>query len=244
MKNRRNYYRILHVQPDAPPAVVRTSYKTIMQKLRAHPDLGGDGEQARLINQAYAVLSDSQKRRVYDRQFRPWNRSSHQGNNASSHTASASKADVKPPRSSRGQRHHRCSFCGTINRVEPRLSGTYRCGRCRESFSKGNASQQQNCKRQAKRLPQQGSLQFSTQQGKQIFRGELLDLSPQGMRFESGISIKRGETIRIECKTIHAVARVTHCTKSMTHPDKFKVGAKFRKIHSSFRVGTFVSDVI
>ncbi len=243
MKNRRNYYRILHVQPDAPPAVVRTSYKTIMQKLRAHPDLGGDGEQAQLINQAYAVLSDPQKRVVYDRKYRPWNRSSYQCNNSSSHTSSASKTEAKPPRSSSGK-HYRCSYCGTINRINRKLSGTCLCGRCRKPFSKGNTSQQQRCKRQAKRLPQQGNIQFSPQHGSRTFRGELQDLSPQGMRFEAGFSIKRGETIRIECKTIHAVARVTHCTKSTIHPDKFNVGAKFKKIHSSFRAGAFVSDVV
>jgi hypothetical protein len=39
-QNRRNYYRILHVQPDAPMEVIRASYRTLMQKLRFHPDLG------------------------------------------------------------------------------------------------------------------------------------------------------------------------------------------------------------
>ena len=53
--NRRNYYRILHVQPDAPDAVIRTAYRTLMQKLRQHPDLGGDGATATLINEAYAA---------------------------------------------------------------------------------------------------------------------------------------------------------------------------------------------
>jgi hypothetical protein len=41
MKNRRNYYRILHVQEDAPEEIIRTSYRTLMQRMRMHPDLGG-----------------------------------------------------------------------------------------------------------------------------------------------------------------------------------------------------------
>ena len=42
MQNRRNYYRLLQVQPDAAPEVIKASYRTLMQKLRLHPDLGGD----------------------------------------------------------------------------------------------------------------------------------------------------------------------------------------------------------
>ena len=49
-KNRRNYYRVLHVQPDAPIEVIKASYRALMGPLRHHPDLGGDHETAALIN--------------------------------------------------------------------------------------------------------------------------------------------------------------------------------------------------
>ncbi len=67
MKNKRNYYRILHVQPDAPTEVIQASYRTMMQKLRQHPDLGGEHWNASLINEAHDVLSDAERRRAYDR---------------------------------------------------------------------------------------------------------------------------------------------------------------------------------
>ncbi|MEM8497856.1 MAG: DnaJ domain-containing protein [Pseudomonadota bacterium] len=66
MKNKRNYYRILHVQPDAPVELIKMSYRTIMQKLKKHPDLGGDEWDASVINEAYAVLSDKKLRAAYD----------------------------------------------------------------------------------------------------------------------------------------------------------------------------------
>lgn len=66
MKNKRNYYRILHVQPDAPVELIKMSYRTIMQKLKKHPDLGGDEWDASVINEAYAVLSDKRLRAAYD----------------------------------------------------------------------------------------------------------------------------------------------------------------------------------
>jgi curved DNA-binding protein CbpA len=68
--NRRNYYRILHVQPEAPGQVITASYRAMMSKLRLHPDLGGDTANAALINEAYAVLSDPAKRATYDLQQR------------------------------------------------------------------------------------------------------------------------------------------------------------------------------
>ncbi len=67
--NRRNYYRILHVQMDAPTEIIKASYRTCMQKLRAHPDLGGDNWNAALINAALAVLSNPEKRQRYDREL-------------------------------------------------------------------------------------------------------------------------------------------------------------------------------
>ena len=66
-KNKRNFYRILYVQPDAPNEVICASYRTLMQKLRQHPDLGGENWNASVINEAYRVLTDDKRRRAYDR---------------------------------------------------------------------------------------------------------------------------------------------------------------------------------
>ena len=48
-RERRNYYRILNVQPDAPVEIIRNNYRTLLQKLRLHPDLGGVTQQASII---------------------------------------------------------------------------------------------------------------------------------------------------------------------------------------------------
>ena len=65
--NRRNYYRLLHIQHDAPAEVIKASYRTIMQKLKQHPDLGGDPENASFLNEAYATLTNEKKRAEYDK---------------------------------------------------------------------------------------------------------------------------------------------------------------------------------
>ena len=69
MKNRRNYYRVLQVQPDAPVEVIKASYKTLMRELRQHPDLSGDVWNAQVLNEAYETLSQADKRQIYDRQL-------------------------------------------------------------------------------------------------------------------------------------------------------------------------------
>ncbi len=69
MQNRRNFYRILQVQPDAPTEVIKNNYRTLLQKLRIHPDLGGDQRNASLVNQAWQTLRDPIRRHEYDRQL-------------------------------------------------------------------------------------------------------------------------------------------------------------------------------
>lgn len=46
--------------------IIQASYRTIMQKLKAHPDLGGDTWNASVINEAYQTLTDHEKRIQYD----------------------------------------------------------------------------------------------------------------------------------------------------------------------------------
>lgn len=69
MDDRRNYYRVLHLQPDAPIELVRVNYRTLIQKLRAHPDLGGENWSAAHLNAAYHTLSDAKRRAAYDREL-------------------------------------------------------------------------------------------------------------------------------------------------------------------------------
>ncbi len=68
-EGKQNYYDVLGVQKDASPADIRRKYHKLA--LGCHPDkFPGDGEKEALfrdISEAYAVLSDPEKRNVYDR---------------------------------------------------------------------------------------------------------------------------------------------------------------------------------
>ena len=103
MKNRRNYYRVLHVQPDAPAELIKASYRTLMHKMKHHPDLGGDHETAVIINEAYDTLTDSKKRKIYDAQLLSersnssvGQQSTRQRTNPTSAQTTAGKGRVRP----------------------------------------------------------------------------------------------------------------------------------------------------
>lgn len=63
---RPTFYEILQVASDASFEVISSAYRTIMSKLRKHPDLGGDADEAARINEAYETLSDPSRRARYD----------------------------------------------------------------------------------------------------------------------------------------------------------------------------------
>jgi DnaJ-class molecular chaperone len=67
---RASFYDVLQVSSTATPEVIKAAYRALMEK--HHPDKNPEHrrpmaeETSRQLNQAYAVLSDPQKRREYD----------------------------------------------------------------------------------------------------------------------------------------------------------------------------------
>lgn len=117
-ENRRSHYRLLHVQPDAPVAVIKASYRALMSALRLHPDLGGDHAQASLINQAWDMLSDPDRRAAYDKALR-----ARQPLPRQAPTESTVAASMAP-----GVAGSACALCKLAAPQQPRPNS--RCTRC------------------------------------------------------------------------------------------------------------------
>lgn len=68
MAEKRDYYEVLGVEKNADEATIKKAYRGLAKKY--HPDMNPGDKEAELkfkeVNEAYAVLSDSQKRAQYD----------------------------------------------------------------------------------------------------------------------------------------------------------------------------------
>lgn len=62
-----DHYQRLQVDRKASQEVIKSAYRALLKQIRMHPDLGGDEAAAKAVNEAYAVLSDPEARREYDR---------------------------------------------------------------------------------------------------------------------------------------------------------------------------------
>lgn len=64
-----DYYRILGVEKDASSEAIKKAFRSQQQK--HHPDKGGNELVSKQINEAYEILSDSDRRSAYDATLNP-----------------------------------------------------------------------------------------------------------------------------------------------------------------------------
>ena len=243
MKNKRNYYRLLHVQPDAPQEVIKSSYRTIMHRLKQHPDVGGDHGKAALINEAYAVISDSRKRAEYDSTLLQTSASS---------TIEAQRRKVATPRKSSrsfAAKQHTtgqptCVFCGTAHQYGRNPQEDASCSVCASPLKHIEKLRlEESCRRMVHRVTKQIQIAFYTAWPQpKGYTGIVKDMSPRGMQFLTHNPPKTGQHIKVECETCTAVAHVKNCVKnSSMRKTGWVVGVEFVTIFFSETRGSFVS---
>jgi curved DNA-binding protein CbpA len=200
--NRRNYYRILQVQPDAHEAVIRTAYRTLMQKLRLHPDLGGDGATAALINDAYAVLSDPARRAAYD---------AHLGRDRGRGTRPEPAPALRPGRPAapdgRPQNAGICPFCAA--RIPPTAATAPRCGACASPLSAPPAARRLSATRRAfERQPVAARVEYFLHGASAPRPAQLRDFSPAGAQLTTGETLPSDTVLALKTPLFDALARV------------------------------------
>jgi hypothetical protein len=243
MKNKRNYYRILHVQPDAPQAIIKSSYRTLMHRLKQHPDVGGDHCKAALINEAYAVISDPRKRAEYDRTLLRNNAAS----TVNRRRGTAPNIPVPPGNQSRQRRpvaKGSCTFCGTAHQYGKNPHQDAVCGECASPLKwVENLMFENSCRRMVGRIAKRIQIVFYTAWPQNNGRtGVVQDISPRGMQFVTDKSPKTGTHIKVECETCTAVARVTNYEKRPAVSGmEWVVGVEFVTILFRENRGNFIS---
>jgi hypothetical protein len=235
----RNHYEVLHVSRDAPLEIIRGSYRALMQQLKNHPDLGGDTATAALINEAYAVLTDPERRAEYDARLDVIAQVAEgvPEQHAEPDPAVESARILDPFRE--------CLFCeaphdhGRIIEID---AGCQTCGSplcAAETHRIEDADQ-----RAVARIGKQQDITFYTHWPQSVgFSGRTEDISLSGLRLATKHDLKLGQRIKIVSDVVEAVANVTHCVHERHGWTTWCVaGVSFATLRFVRSVGGFVSD--
>jgi curved DNA-binding protein CbpA len=232
MENRRNYYRVLHVQPDAPTAVIKATYRTLMQNLKMHPDLGGDTWNAALVNEAYAVLHDPWKRDQYDRQvLRRLNQRQPQ----------AAVDDIPAPKYERGH----CLFCKSMFlTVQGRDTGEL-CLECHSPLRSVELQETEIVLRRiAARISESFDVTYYTYWPQSPQKAVAKDFSPTGIAFAANDHFFNDQLIKIDSPLLNAVAQVKNHEPIHPTSPQVRVGLKFMAVSFNLPRGTFIGVTV
>jgi hypothetical protein len=223
MKNRRNYYRILQVQPDAPAEIIRASYRTLMRELKIHPDLGGSTWDAEVLNEAYETLSNPERRAAYDEElFLKYTKQ----------TGAYSKHPITPV------------FCPICKRPLSRKARPGElCLTCQTPLpSEESPSPEQVKPRSIGRIKKSEQIRYySTWPGK-AEQGRMIDFSPKGMRFICKEKLAPQTVLKISSALFEASGTVTNLSEEIDNGEKcYAVGICFIAVRFEESRGTFFS---
>jgi hypothetical protein len=239
MKNRRNYYRILHVQRDAPTEVIRSTYRTMMQKLKMHPDLGGNHEDAALINEAFNVLSDPVLRAEYDASFAVGHPSAHQWSNERS--AGQDMEGQQQPRSD-----EQCAFCLEHCQAVQLRGPDDLCGSCDSPIYPARQRRfEVDCQRAIERIPKRARASFWVRWPEVAeHNGWVHDISLSGMQLRTDHELVEDQVVKVSTGILDAVARVIDVRQLAIEDEdegEWRVGLAFLTMRIHRQRGAFVS---
>jgi len=240
MKHPATHYHLLHVESDAPIEIIHASYRTLMKRLRLHPDLGGDHGQAVLLNEAYATLSDPGRRAAYDLTLTGASRG---------HVASASPAapatQSRPPWAAPPPNTVACVFCGAPfapTRADCPDSACAACGSALAPAPRHEGNQQS--RRAVERAPQNMPVTFHRSPSRHTTaHGTTKDISLNGMRLESRVSLSIGERVKIECTFCSAIAIVRSGCPDDRRRGSWEYGLEFLTLRIKHERGGLFSTV-
>jgi len=237
--NRPDYYQILHVQVDAPTEVIRSSYRALMLKLKAHPDLGGEGESAALLNEAHRTLCDPVLRREYDLQ----SGAEGEGRFAGRREGKAGDAPGSTGRRALVRPEFRdgapCPFCGALPVEAAGEKPDLFCQSCHSPLSPAEKIRLEAEQRAVRRMQCRGRLTYYAKWPGERMSGRVRDLSPMGLCMSVAAPLPEGQVVKIDSPILSATAWVASCRA--TDGSDHVVGVEFITLHFHRPQGTFLS---
>jgi hypothetical protein len=223
IKNRRNYYRILQVQPDAPAEIIHASYRAIMKNMKTHPDLGGSSSEASLINEAYRVLGDPGSRALYDAAlFKKY----------SKRILTSDKPPIAPIL---------CPICRRPLFRNPNPGET--CPTCLTPLrSQCEPELKKTENRSVERIKMDRVVFYLTWPGKEN-EGRMADFSPKGIKVYCERNIAPKTVLKLSCDFFEASGNVIYCREEVEDAKKiYAMGISFIAVNFSNPVGSLFSS--
>ena len=243
-----DYYELLHVRPDAPAALIKACYRTLMQKLKLHPDLGGDVAIARQINEAYAVLSDPESRARYDAV-----RLSRGTESAVQSTTQATRSSHRPTanrvmwdaRANLNQQ--KCLFCSFSHPYssEPPANALCKCCGCPLApVSEREALDRE--RRALNRLEIERHISYRTLSTESMTPALTSDLSLTGLKFESTADLIIDQLVQISSPFCQALARIAHASEigGVVSPSTRRYGVEYLTLYFPTTSGALLSQSV
>ncbi len=233
MTQRRDYYRVLHVHPDAPDEIIKVSYRTLMQRLKMHPDLGGDHRTATLINEAFRTLGNPDRRAAYDR----WLETAPSESDLAAAAQATSQSAAGPA--------PQCLFCDTSHDIGYDKERDSVCRTCGGSLFPVQKHQSDDESRRAvERLPRNMLVVFAKKHPNDTpCRGVTLDISLAGMRFQSSSGVGIDDRLLIETEFCSAIGVVRSARQRPAAENGWEIGVQFFTMRVKRQRGGLISTV-
>ena len=239
VSNSTDYYELLHLQPDAPPALIKASYRTLMQKLKMHPDLGGDTAVASLLNKAYDTLGDPVLRARYDKVRK------RTATKPQPQRAPAQQAPATPPQRVMWQKVDtksatQCLFCSTPHSFHTYPPRSAACVGCSSPLAPADERELLIGQRRAlERLEIERHIEYRSLPGTSMQRANTSDLSLRGLKFSAVDDLISNQLIQITSPFCHALGRVAHVAACDANQHEF--GIEFVTLCFPNATGSLVS---
>ncbi len=217
----------------------------MMKKLAQHPDLGGDHWNSTLINEAKAVLTDPAKRVEYDQklmEFYTLSKLSGFGQGRQQNDQTSGR--VSPSEQYTPIIKSYCLFCKSPHRGDSHILPDTKCTQCKSPlYPVEKMETEEFSQRAVERIEKNQEISFFTYWPPQKrYKGQIQDLSPNGMLFFTDQKLSRDQVIKIDSNVLWATARVANCRKQGSGLKMgYGIGVEFVTLQFQRSHGTFVS---
>jgi len=218
--NRRNYYRILQTQRDAPFEILQASHAA----LRATSP-----HNAVILDEALALLGNKELRATYDRLL---GACGHQDALVRIHSELGANPAYQPLIKAY------CAFCKRPHSSVEEHSPDARCVECRSPLFPPPRALLELARRTLERVSRADPVTLFFDWPSQGIPGRVTDLSPTGMRCETNAPLDQNDVVKITSDHFDAVGSVayTRHIESLT-----EAGMRFLTVRFPRAVGTFRS---